>query len=431
MKIELEKTMLTGMLTVLGKLVNRSAADRSFLALRLEAKDGTLSFSIRSFAEQLMYKTTIPETDAFTVYAGFDAFRDAVRASRGRNVALAYTGEVLTVSDMIVPLQEANWTPEETHSRGLSCTLPENVLELFARAAQVIDRTDIRPVLHGINLNRDGITATSGREMIHFPYPMKVESITIPLPVALLQSKCTDAGTVQFWPENMETHLRMNVGPWEWRAKAIAGQFPNWRKVIPAEETLTRSVTLSPENAAQLIAALRSQPDPEDKLAVCLKQAGPDSLDVQAGKWRCAIPASFTGKWANSMLCVGSKIMLHFLTQGHTRIALGEEPHSPFVVTGGEGRFVAMPLNMPAATNEKENTVETKESKVVEPCAPAVTPLDDLGVNVENFRAKLKTLFEESGILLRKVREAALQQKQKEREFVQARKAIERIRMAI
>ena len=111
MKIELEKTMLTGMLTVLGKLVNRSAADRSFLALRLEAKDGTLSFSTRSFAEQLMYKTTIPEADSFTVYAGFDAFRDAVRASRGRNVALAYTGEVLTVSDMVVPLQEANWTP--------------------------------------------------------------------------------------------------------------------------------------------------------------------------------------------------------------------------------------------------------------------------------------------------------------------------------
>ena len=37
--------MLTGMLTVMGKLVNRSAADRSFLALRLEAKDGTLSFT--------------------------------------------------------------------------------------------------------------------------------------------------------------------------------------------------------------------------------------------------------------------------------------------------------------------------------------------------------------------------------------------------
>ena len=40
-------------------------------------------------------------------------------------------------------------------------------------------------------------------------------------------------------------------------------------------------------------------------------------------------------------------------------------------------------------------------------------------------------MFEESALLSRKVKEVALAQKQKERDFVQAKRAIERIRMAI
>ena len=71
------------------------------------------------------------------------------------------------------------------------------------------------------------------------------------------------------------------------------------------------------------------------------------------------------------------------------------------------------------------------ESNVVEQTAPVVNPLDELNANVEEFRGKLKLLLDESGVLIRKVKEVALVQKQKERDFIQARRAIERIRMAI
>ena len=67
----------------------------------------------------------------------------------------------------------------------------------------------------------------------------------------------------------------------------------------------------------------------------------------------------------------------------------------------------------------------------MEQTAPVVNPLDELNANVEEFRGKLKLLLDESGVLIRKVKEVALVQKQKERDFIQARRAIERIRMAI
>ena len=67
-----------------------------------------------------------------------------------------------------------------------------------------------------------------------------------------------------------------------------------------------------------------------------------------------------------------------------------------------------------------------------------VNPLDELAAAVDEFKARLRSMFDESTLLSRKVKEVALVQKQKEREhkekereFVQARRAIERIRMAI
>ena len=62
---------------------------------------------------------------------------------------------------------------------------------------------------------------------------------------------------------------------------------------------------------------------------------------------------------------------------------------------------------------------------------PVANPLDELGAAVEEFKLKIKAMFDESTALSRKVKEVALIQKQKERDFIQARRAIERIRMAI
>ena len=75
--------------------------------------------------------------------------------------------------------------------------------------------------------------------------------------------------------------------------------------------------------------------------------------------------------------------------------------------------------------------MEHENTPVVEQTAPVVNPLDELGTAIEEFKLKIKAMLDESAVLSRKVKEVALNQKQKERDFIQARRAIERIRMAI
>ena len=61
---------------------------------------------------------------------------------------------------------------------------------------------------------------------------------------------------------------------------------------------------------------------------------------------------------------------------------------------------------------------------------PKLNPMDELTVSIEAFKAKLKDMLEEAATLSRRSREVSIAQKQKEREYVQTRRTIERIRTA-
>ena len=60
-----------------------------------------------------------------------------------------------------------------------------------------------------------------------------------------------------------------------------------------------------------------------------------------------------------------------------------------------------------------------------------INPLEELGNSIEAFKLKLKVAIDDLAALARKVKEVQIQQRQKERDFIQAKRAIERIRMAI
>ena len=62
--------------------------------------------------------------------------------------------------------------------------------------------------------------------------------------------------------------------------------------------------------------------------------------------------------------------------------------------------------------------------------AKELNPLDELAACIEAFKSKIKDMFDESAAMSRKVREVAIAQRQKEREYVQTKRTIERIRTA-
>ena len=130
---------------------------------------------------------------------------------------------------------------------------------------------------------------------------------------------------------------------------------------------------------------------------------------------------------------------LRMLQQRYTKFRAHSDGRMPVVAEGGAGCYVTMPILLSPKsnpqTNQEASKMETNEIKETdsrrESANEAPDPMEELKCGIDELRGKLKLLLDETGALTCKVKEAVLRQKQKERDFILAKRAIERIKMAI
>ena len=448
MKLEVNRNELAGALIALGKLVCRTATEPVFKALRIEAGENRVRFSTCSLSEQITFKTECRSEGAFHCLVGFDEFRDAVRSSRNKVLEIEDSDSVLRIGDRtLFPMSGVEWLVPRENEHSTASELPEGFVSLLSEAAQLVNRNEPRMIMRGINLSREGITSTNGRELLNICVPLNVEDFTIPLPLALMQTRTAESGRLYTWSDNLGKSCRIDTEHWVWYAKGLPGNYPNWKQIIPAQNTLVRSVSFLPERGQQLEIFLKNVPDQPPHNAMELYQSEPGYLNVLAGEMHTSIAAEFTGDWNDVSLMLNKHMLLRLLSEGHTKIEMADN-RIPILATGGTGRYVTMPLYQPKSkettqiqTQNQPQTEETKmehnEMKVVS--APVQTaapkqeseanPMEELNSAIESFRLKLRIAWDESSVLARKVKEVQIAQKQKERDFIQAKRAIERIRM--
>ena len=451
--IEVNKNTLASALPALGKLICRTSPLAICKSIKIEAEDGTLRLSTCGLNEGITFELETDSEEEFSCVVGFDEFRDAVKGGRNKTVGLAYEAGVLSVGDRyLMTVKDVEWPDISPRVESPNCLLPDGVVEMFARAAQIVDRNEPRAILRGINLSADGITVTNGKELLNYEVALDLkDSLTIPLPLALIQSKAPHAGLLYHWPMENGTGFSIIVGPWSWTGKALQGIYPNWKQVIPSGESLTHEARLAPEQIESALNFLKTVPEKMPYNPIELK-ASPDKrlvLSADNGQ-EVTLDAELLGDWTDFSQTLNKNILFRLFAEKHTRIQMSNA-HVPLIATDGLGRYIAMPLYNPKPVNkpetqpqiqpqQEETKMENNGMKVVS--APvqmvppkqepetAQNPLDDLSAAIEAFKAKMKASFDEVAALARKVKEAQIAQKQKERDFIQAKRAIERIRMA-
>ena len=449
MKIEMNKNELERALIALGKLVSRMSPVPEHKSLLIECRDGKVCFSTHSPSEQMTFRTACAGEVEFRCIVGFDEFRDAVRGYRNKMLEIEDNEGTLRVGERtLFPMSGVEWrVPDESEHCSIS-ELPKDFVALFAAASPLVDRNNPRKVLQGINLCREGITATNGKELLNIYVPLNVDDFTIPLPLALMQTKTAEAGTLCTWTDRTGKMCRIETEHWVWYTNGLEGNYPNWKQVIPSQKALVRSVSFLPERGQQLEIFLKNVPDQPPHNPVELYQSDPGYLNILAGEMHTSIAAEFIGNWNDVSIKLNKHMLLRLLSEGHTKIEVGDG-HFPLLATGGTGRYVTIPLYQPKAQETKPIQIQTEVSKMEnnemrvvsapvqtvvrnpEPVPEAVDPMEELNHGIDELRGRLKLLLDETGVLTRKVKEAVLRQKQKERDFILAKRAIERIKMAI
>ena len=383
------------------------------------ATDGVEQVSLRIDAE------TEGAEDLFVEYR---ALREMARAARGSRIELE--GRKVEYP-----------APEVVPADATVVELPVEFAELLASAAPIINRNEPRAVLRGVNLSKDGITVTDGKQLLNLPCSLALkESITIPFPSALLAARLHDAGTLAAWTSGNSRLFQITIGDFIWCGKAPSGNYPNWKQVIPADNALDYSITF--HEPKQVIDFLKTVPDhePYHGIELNVTPEGVSVIPLDYPNMHLEAIADHAGVRPRAVLVLNKHILLRMLAQGYCTFRANSDGLIPVVAEGGYGRYLAMPIRSIPGKYEKsiqpkqeQKKMETTENKVVESNdpVPAASPLEELSSNVEELRSKLKHLLDESGILIRKVKEVTLLQKQKEREFVQTRRRLERIKMAM
>jgi len=417
--MRIEKKTLNDALRVLGKVVSQTSQVELYRSVRFVGDvDGVMAMATDGVETVSVILDAFTETE-IDFCVPFKELKDLVRIGRSETIEL--TGKFIEFPEL-----------EEPSADAISAILPVNFGELLTQAASIVDRSNYRRVLQGINLSSAGVTATDGKQLLHLPCVLSLSNdVTIPFPSALLAAKTSEMGTLQVW----DKFFQLEIGNFCWHGKLLEGQYPNWRGVIPSPESHDYSINLhETEKVLNWVKMIPSQkttngielnvmPDGSVTLVSCIQP-----------NFELNTSATVTGVQPRAVLTLGREIILRMLLQGYNTFSAHSDGLVPVSASGGAGQYIAMPIRTinknPIPTNKENKEMET-ENNVVEQTAPVVNPLDELGAAVEEFKLKIKAMFEESTALSRKVKEVALVQKQKERDFIQARRAIERIRMAI
>ena len=451
MKFEIVKNELAGALTALGKLVTRTSPVEANKSIRIKGENGKLVFETTNGTEHLFFTMDGAFTGAFTFIADFEALRVAVKGSRNKDLIFETDKNFLLVDGkLLTPIKcdfpDTPTVKEKSHSE----LLPSSFMELLATAVPIINRNEYRKVLQGVQLSRDGITVTNGRELLNIPLPLNMDELILPFPLPLLAAKSEAQGHLITWKEKEETFFEIVTGAWRWYGKGIQGKYPDWKTIIPDRKYLPNTVTFSEQQGKEMIAFLKTIPDEKPHTTIDLEMKDKCTLILKHKEQKREFPAEFAVEKNVFAMAVSKEILMHLLSQGHTKLECASTCHSPFIASCGLGQFIAMPLHHPTP-KQTENTIQTTQpteketiimsnepKTITNPVTVAATetmqeinPLEELSASIEALRSKLKVMFEESNALSRKVKEVALTQKQKERDFILAKRAIERIRMAI
>ena len=426
--MRVEKRVLNDALRVLGQVVCQTSPVELYRSIRFVGDvDGVMAMATDGVEVVSVILDAFAETE-INFCVPFKELKDQVRIGRSETIEL--TGSFIEFP-----------ATEEPSSDAMSAILPVNFGELLAQAAPIVDRTGYRRVLHGINLSNAGVTVTDGKQLLHLPCVLSLaKDVTIPFPSALLAAKTSEMGTLQVWGNRFQ----IEIGNFSWHGRLLEGQYPAWRSVIPPPESHDYSITLDePGRVLDWVKMIPSQkttngvelnvmPDGSVTLVSCIQ---PDfKLNTQA---------TVSGVQPRVVLTLEREIILRMLLQNYTTFKANSDGQVPVLASGGAGQYIAMPIRtiktnsiQPKQEEKTMENIQTVGSAPVQMVAPAVpeteiNPLEDLGNSIEAFKLKLKVAFDDLAMLSRKVKEVQIQQRQKERDFIQARRAIERIRMAI
>ncbi len=229
--------------------------------------DNTVTFEATTLDEHLRFLGT-GETDAPTTQlVPYELLADALKSmDPGSTVtinpdAISY---VTGGSKLAVPLPEQKLEdfPPSPIAGGEVVVLPAGVIGSMVEAQGCASMDPSRYILNSVLLSPHEVVATDGRQL----YARNGLGLTLPkggviFPVSGVPGimEANEAADLWVWDLEESPKARVAQGPWQWSVKCVAGNYPNWKQVVPRGDGGS-TIRIADADAARLLSVLPRLP---------------------------------------------------------------------------------------------------------------------------------------------------------------------------
>ena len=415
-----------------------------------------------------------------------EMFRRLIATAKGDRLSIEQdAAHVVLNSDerfigQLVPMTSKNDAKFQIPKDADTTVLPTNFANFLLQAFSCTCNEKDRLALSGVNVSSKGIAGTDGKQLFHLPLPLQLKNdVTIPKSKVYATLKHLRWTSLAHW-RTASSEWMFSVAGDEFRytAKTLDVNYPQYWQIIPKEDASDVNFTLTPESVQELQRFLDGNKDD----AFARLTVHPDRIEImemndKVLKQRSGVfNAKCNGTNLPCTVQLNTAYLRQFLRMGFLSLSLSSKSPSPIVSTSGVGKYLFMPCgsptrnvtqvtapattqqpkpeikpavisksstNNPTQNQPKEKTtmtqtVTTPTTTYARPMQPvaqqtpvATNPLDETLANLASMREQLANLEARLLEAGRKIKAALVEQRLKERQYADATRKLERIRLAV
>ena len=494
MKITVLKSTVESALAPILKMVSCSKTPNDFHPT-LTFQSDKQSLSVGCTLPEQKLSIVLPDAVFDEKNAVFDVnlemFNRLVSAPKGNRLSIEQDAAHVTLNcderfiGQLVPMTSKTdakfLIPKDADSTVLPTNFANFMLQSFSCASAPKDRL----ALSGVNISSRGIAGTDGHQLFHLPLPLQLKnSVTIPQSKVYASLKHLRWTSLAHWKTTSSGGMFSIAGDgFRYIAKALDVVYPEYWKIIPDDKKYDVKITLTQESA-QSMQRFLNENTRETTAELTIHPDRIELLETNNSdlKQRSGVFAS-SNQGTNFPCTVGiiPNNLKQFLKMGYLTLAMSSKSPSPLVSLSGIGKYMFMPCgaprrstanaqsttpepmpesrtepkpeptpatvtvnsnNNPTINHPKEKTTMTQTvttpattfTSPTQPVAqqtPVANPLDETLANLAAMREQLANLEARLMEAGRKIKAALVEQKLKERQYADANRKLERIRLAV
>ncbi|MBI5692031.1 MAG: DNA polymerase III subunit beta [Verrucomicrobia bacterium] len=369
-----------------------------------------------------------------------------VQITPGAELACVAAGSRISIP---VPAIGVEDFPAIPVAPGEGIALPSPVLSALVEAQHCASGDSHRYLLNSVYLTPHEVVSTDGRQL----YRRNGLNLGTPEPGLIFPLSgvpaVLDSGLgaeLRAWDLEGTPKAEIRQGPWRWVTKLIAGNYPNFRQVIPRIEDYGTVITVAEADATRLLTVLPRLPGfKESSSPVCLTVTDrgaelhpptrlpqvrvaldrstvlgpPVAVQFNAGFLITALKVGFREFRARDDV---SPLLMRDDSRLHLWMPIRSEASAPVTPIPSPSATEPVAETQPQPETKAETMVanasrlETREP-TAPPSEPAEAPVGDATQHVQRARELLRELNGTLGQLLVGMREAARQHRVVEREY--------------